>query len=152
MSKKEIIYEQPSDYAVTYADDIIFQLGQYVSKLIFYQNITTTSSDSSELEKDKIVKRMKFEVRIPQITLEQLAKKSFLLIHTRNNSIKAVSTQKDKKTSKAWFEFDEALATKYYDTADHDISQKELLDLMDHAENFTARLDSNSNDEKDDNR
>lgn len=105
------------------------------------------TEDDSEIEKNIRYKRLKFEVRIPQITLEQLVMKSFLLIETRSKSIKAVGGQKDKNTSKAWYEFDTALADKFYGTEDHDISKNELQELMEYAEyaeNFITRLNSNS--------
>lgn len=35
MNKNDVKYEQLPDYAVTYADNIIFQLGRYNSRLIF---------------------------------------------------------------------------------------------------------------------
>lgn len=147
MSKKEVSYEQPPDYAVIYADNIILQLGDNNPKLIFYQEVTKLNDDGTDINKGKKCKRLKFEVRLPPHALENLSKMYLGMTQARNYALDSTKGNNDKNVTRSWWEVENTLRTTIYDTEDITISSEDFLKLSEASSNLGQRL---ANDIKND--
>ncbi|MGI9010172.1 MAG: hypothetical protein ACR2F1_03170 [Nitrososphaeraceae archaeon] len=66
-------YEQLPDYTVIYADNVMLQLGRDNPKLIFYQQPTKVNEGGTDIEKNKQIKILKFEIRLSNRALQRLS-------------------------------------------------------------------------------
>jgi hypothetical protein len=148
MSKKEIVYEQPSDYAVISADNIILQLGDNNPKLIFYQEVTKINEGSDDIEKGKKFKRLKFEVRLPPKVLENLSKMYLGLIQARNFALESTKGNNNQDVTRSWWEVEDILRTTVYDTENITISSEDLVKLSEASINLGQRLANNIKNDK----
>jgi len=150
MSKKEISYEQPPDYAVIYADNIILQLGDNNPKLIFYQEITRLNDEGTEINKGKKCKRLKFEVRLPSLALENLSKMYLGLTQARSYALDSTKGNNDKNVTRSWWEVENTLRTTIYDTENITISPEDIVKLSEASSNLGQRLANNIKNDKND--
>jgi hypothetical protein len=140
MSNKEVEYEQPPDYTVTYADNVILQLGENNPKLIFYQEITKVNDSNNDIEKNKRCKRLKFEVRIPRSTLEKLSTIAFALLYAEKTTLKSTEGKDDAKVTRAWYEVNNVIRSTVYDTENYGISQDDLMKFYEAASNLSMQI------------
>lgn len=142
MSENERTIEKDLDYSVEYADGIIAELGNTVSRLIFYQEVLEPSEDGKGLDQTSKVVRLKFEVRIPKNRLSILGRMIELSsemeagadTRLRNATYKfdwRRLSPKDQESAKEWWKFKNKLSHRLIDTNDDsptpdsvDLSQK----------------------------
>jgi hypothetical protein len=125
------VFTKDADYAVVYADSVIYQGGAESSRLIFYQREVEPSEPNGERLETKPERiTLKFEVRIP---VHQLAG----LVANINADNEARERQRaetkaageDAETIRAWFDLDEKRGDLLLDTLGvevGDISKSEL--------------------------
>lgn len=98
MTGKTVIHEKSLDYVTAYADGIIFEYGNNgVSRLIFYQKEPQISEDGKEFDRIEEIKRLKFEVRIPQIALGNISQNVQYRQGFQDKTLKLVQDTKDEK-------------------------------------------------------
>ena len=69
--------------------------------MIFYQDTIKLNEDNNEIDRTKKYKKLKFEVRLPQSTLEKLAIMSLGIIQTGKNALNAIKGKNDESTTRA---------------------------------------------------
>lgn len=142
--------EKSLDYTTHYADGIIFEIGDRgVCRLIVYEKEKIISQDNKELENKQDLKRLKFEIRIPQNTFEYLCQNSLYLIQSRNNTLAiAMDKRKDSSIIKSAHELSQEFLRIIYDTEDVQLSAKTYSTIQDKMEDFMGRVNRNSGDSK----
>ncbi|HJU14424.1 MAG TPA: hypothetical protein VJ792_08225 [Candidatus Nitrosotalea sp.] len=119
-----------NEYASVFADGIMIEIGDEVTKLIFYQN-SKAPSDEGTLNPYEAVKVLKFEVRIPQSVFERTSKHSLDLNQAIDQSYDAIEGIKDEKINELHAEFTSKLQNYLFDS-NLDYSQnnevKEVID------------------------
>ena len=133
-------YEQLPDYAVVYADNVILQLGRDTPKLIFYQQPTKVNDLGTGIEKNKQIKRLKFEVRLSNRALQRLSAMALAMMQERKNALKSTEGQSDDMTANAWWQFDKSMESVYYDTDDYYLKPDDLSKLLQQANNLAQEL------------
>lgn len=150
MNEQRPDIEKSLDYTTFYADGIIFEMGDRgVCRLIVYEKEKVISQDSKALENNQDLKRLKFEIRIPQHTFEYLCENSLYLIKSRNNTLEiAMDKRRDSSIIKSAHELSEELRKILYDTENIQLSNKEYSVIQDKIEDFMGRVNRNSGESK----
>jgi hypothetical protein len=144
-------YEQLSDYAVVYADNVILQLGSNNAKLIFYQIVTKVNEAGNDIEKNRICKRLKFEVRIPRHALEKLSTIAFGLIQAQKIALESTKGRNEANVTRAWYEVDKIIGSATYDTENYALNPDDFIKLQEASSNLAARMMSNQKPSDDSN-
>lgn len=103
------------EYANVFADGIMMEIGDEVTKLIFYQN-TKFPSDDDTLNPNESTKVLKFEVRIPQSVFKRVSEHGLQSIQAIDQSYDATVDIKDEKTNALQREFVDNLQNYLFDS------------------------------------
>lgn len=136
--KPEIIqYEKSPDYMTTYADGIVLQLGEEVSRLMFYQNEADIDTQSSSVKNKN---DLRFEVRIPRTVLEQIAQSISDWVDLQDRLDEEVEGVKDEETLQKQADFEYKINQSFIDPQ-FELANKEkkLADMQDEFEEITGR-------------
>lgn len=85
-----------NDYAVVHVDGVITQIGNEVTKLIFYQNMHLPT-ESDTLDQNEITKVLQFEIRIPRTIMGWVAEYIVDAEKSIENANNAVQNTDDEK-------------------------------------------------------
>jgi hypothetical protein len=137
-NKSEIIqYEKNCDYMTTYADGIVVQLGEEVSRLMFYQDEADIDTNSSSVKNKH---DLRFEVRIPRASLEQIAESITDWVDLQDRLNDEVEGIKDEETLQKQADFEYKINHSFFDPQFEMASkEKKLADMQDEFEEITGR-------------
>jgi hypothetical protein len=129
MKKIENVIRDP-DYADVFADGIMIEVGDEVTKLIFYRN-TKIPSDDNTLNPDEATKVLKFEVGIPQSIFKRIAEHALSSIQAIDQSYDATDDVEDEKINKLQQEFVSGLQNYLFDSNLDYTNNNEVKNMID---------------------
>lgn len=134
------LYVKPPDFASVYADGVILQVGDDLSRLMFYQREVDPTEDGMGIEKEKERVVLKFEVRIPRYTLELLAENASELLKLKEEAFNMEQRhKKDEKVLASWYDLDTKIQRFIYNTDEDEIDSKEVEALEAQYNDLRAR-------------
>lgn len=130
----EIKYEKSPDYMTAYSDGVIIQLGDEVSRLMFYQVDADLSDISNNVKENKI---LRFEVRMPKDVLRQVAETIVNTVNAQDEAFEAVDGIENEEINQKQVDLDNKLNITYFDPQIQLVNpnknnqlQDELVDLI----------------------
>lgn len=108
----EIKYEKSLDYMTTYADGIVVQLSDEVSRLMFYQVDADLTDASNDVKEEKI---LRFEVRLPKDVLIQIAENIVNTTEAQNDAYQAIQGIEDEVLNRKYEEFNAKMNRTFFD-------------------------------------
>jgi len=137
-NKPEIIkYEKSPDYIITYADGIVVQLGNDVSRLMFYQVDSEIDTESSSVKNKH---NLRFEVRIPRTSLEQIAQSIVDYTNLQEQLDEEIEGVKDETTIQKHADFEYKIDHTFFDPQfEMANKEKKLADIQDEFEEISGR-------------
>jgi hypothetical protein len=102
------------NYVNTFADEIIFQIGEKYSKLIFY-NYGKNISEDDHLEQDRTHKTFNVEVKIPNHALKTLSVFSLSLSQIKDSVLSSLQNI-NPPTAEAYNKLSSKIESQYFDT------------------------------------
>lgn len=118
MSEPQRIFQKSLNYAIVYADGVLFELGGRVSRLIFYQEELDINDDRNAIDKTRKVITQKFEVRVPHRILKRLSETVQNMSKLSDEVLKMTEGIDDEKVTDVWYRFQTNLEGIVYDTND----------------------------------
>lgn len=132
-----IHYEKSPDYMTTYADGIVVQLGEDVSRLMFYQVDADIDTKSSSVKNEH---NLRFEVRIPRTVLEQIAQSITDYVDFQERLDDEVEGVKDETTLQKHADFEYKINHSFFDPQiEMANKEKKLADMQDEFEEIAGR-------------
>lgn len=137
-NKPEILkYEKNPDYMTTYADGIVIQLGEDVSRLMFYQVDSDIDTESGSVKSNH---NLRFEVRIPRSALEQVAQTIVDYTDLQDKLDNEVHDVEDEETLEKYSDFEYKINHSFFDPQFEMASkEKKLADIQDEFEEIAGR-------------
>lgn len=108
----EIKYEKSPDYMTTYADGIVVQLSDEVSRLMFYQVDADLTDASNDVKEEKI---LRFEVRLPKDVLIQIAENIVNTTEAQNEAYQVIEGIEDEILNRRYEEFNAKMNRTFFD-------------------------------------
>lgn len=113
----ERVYEKALDYAVIYADGVIVKPGgDRVCRLIFYQEHLEPAPDGKDIDRNKKLIKMKFEVRMPERTAVKVSQYITNHVDLRRQALDMTEGNDDPKITEVWWKFNNRLSNSIFDT------------------------------------
>ena len=85
------------------------------SRIIFYQEEMQLTEGGKAFDKQKKLKRLKLEVRIPHSALFKLSMNSKYLFELQQNAHHLSEGSKDDTITNAWYDYDNKISSIIYD-------------------------------------
>jgi hypothetical protein len=122
-NEQEKELQKSLDYITMYADGIILQLGEDVSRLIFYQDDLELTDENTAIDNKKKVKQLNFEVRIPNSVAQRFVNNANQMYSLKNETLRIC--QEDRESSsgvinRTWQDYLNKVTSVLYDTDDFD--------------------------------
>jgi hypothetical protein len=122
-NEQEKELQKSLDYITMYADGIILQLGEDVSRLIFYQDDLELTDENTAIDNKKKVKQLNFEVRIPNSVAQRFVNNANQMYTLKNEPLRIC--QEDRESSsgvinRTWQDYLNKVTSVLYDTDDFD--------------------------------
>lgn len=128
------------DYAVVPSDGVIMQIGDTVTKLIFYQKLHLPT-DQDMLDQDEVTKVLQFEIRIPRNIFRTVAE----FISSSEKSIEigheVVSNTNDQKIHSLNDELDYKIRNLLIDSNEDYSEDNEVVTLREKYGELNGRLE-----------
>lgn len=124
------VFVKPPDFASVYADGVMLQIGEELSRLVFYQRGIEPSEDGSQMDKEREYVSLRFEVRLPRTALSDLADNIVELLKLKEKAWKMTKGRnKDDKVVESWWLLDGKIGRFLYNTDEDEIDGKAVEDL-----------------------
>ena len=110
--KGDRFLQNPINY---FSDEILFQIGESYSKLVFYSYGKKINKDNL-IEQDKDNKILNIEIQIPNHALKALSTLSLLLIEFKDTALKSLEDRITSPTVDAYDKILSKIQLQYFDT------------------------------------
>lgn len=132
-----LTYKKSLDYMTTYADGIVVQLGGEVSRLMFYQVDSEIDAESSSV---KNAYDLRFEVRIPRTSLEQVARSILDYVDLQERLDDEIDGVEDETTLQKHADFEYKINHTFFDPQfEMANKEKKIADIQDEFEEIFGR-------------
>jgi len=98
-----------------FSDEILFQIGENYSKIVFYSYGKKINKDNL-IEQDKDNKTLNIEIQIPNHALKTLSTLSLLLIEFKDTALKSLEDRITSPTIDAYDKILSKIQSQYFDT------------------------------------